>query len=157
TASDGTPSNSQSYNPSLAIDGAGHRYVAFESRADTLVAGDTNQSWDIFVKDLSSNVTTRVSTDSNGGEANFHSACASLAVDGSGHVFVAFENIAGHLTANDSNGYSNVFLKNVSSNATSLISRRDPSVPVFAGGGVASRVAISRDGRYVAFASSAAN
>lgn len=45
-ASDGTQSNSASVEPALSADG---RFVAFDSFASTLVAGDTNATWDIFV------------------------------------------------------------------------------------------------------------
>ena len=46
TASDGTEGNNDSYDPSISSDG---RYVAFESWATNLVAGDTNGRRDIFV------------------------------------------------------------------------------------------------------------
>src|SRR6185369_10613450 len=43
--STGVGGNFESHNPSISADG---RYVAFESLANNLVAGDTNSSWDIF-------------------------------------------------------------------------------------------------------------
>ena len=48
-ASDGTQGNGSSYASSISADG---RYVAFRSNASNLVASDTNQKYDIFVKDL---------------------------------------------------------------------------------------------------------
>ncbi len=48
-ASDGTQSNHDSSNPSTSADG---RYVAFESEADNLVSGDTNGTYDIFVREM---------------------------------------------------------------------------------------------------------
>src|SRR5262249_11437148 len=59
--SSGAQANGHSVNPSISADG---RYVAFESRASNLVAGDTNLTDDIFVHDLQSGMTTRVSVDS---------------------------------------------------------------------------------------------
>lgn len=44
--SDGAEGNDASYYSSISADG---RYVAFESQASDLVAGDTNATWDIFV------------------------------------------------------------------------------------------------------------
>ena len=46
-ASDGTQANGRSFRPSTSADG---RFVAFESLATNLVAGDTNSSQDIFVR-----------------------------------------------------------------------------------------------------------
>ena len=45
----GEPANGSSFNPAISADG---RYVAFESDATNLVAGDGNRARDIFVKDL---------------------------------------------------------------------------------------------------------
>ena len=50
-SSAGVQGNSASYSPSISSDG---RFVAFESNADNLVAGDTNGIGDIFVYDLRS-------------------------------------------------------------------------------------------------------
>src|SRR5262249_61613505 len=44
----GTQANSDSVNPSISADG---RFVVFESAATNLVAGDTNGTWDVFVRD----------------------------------------------------------------------------------------------------------
>ena len=53
-------------SPSISADG---RYVAFESAAANLVAGDTNGALDVFVHDLSAGRTTRVSVATNGAQA----------------------------------------------------------------------------------------
>src|SRR5439155_1739277 len=47
-----------SYNPVISADG---RYVAFESGASNLVSGDTNNQFDIFVRDRVSGTTERIS------------------------------------------------------------------------------------------------
>ena len=47
-ASDGAQGNDLSLNPSISADG---RFVAFESRSDNLISGDTNEQWDIFLHD----------------------------------------------------------------------------------------------------------
>ena len=61
--SDGTHGNLNSSSPSLSADG---RYVAFQSDATNLVAGDTNTYRDVFVHDRTTGVTNRVSIASNG-------------------------------------------------------------------------------------------
>jgi Tol biopolymer transport system component len=47
-APDGLPGNSFSASPSLSADG---RWIAFQSHADNLIAGDTNGYIDVFVYD----------------------------------------------------------------------------------------------------------
>ncbi|MEG4318646.1 MULTISPECIES: hypothetical protein [unclassified Microcoleus] len=59
----GNQSLGSSFGQSISADG---RFVAFNSIATNLVPGDTNNSRDIFVRDLSTNTTTRVSVDSAG-------------------------------------------------------------------------------------------
>ena len=49
-----------SYSFRISADG---RYVAFYSDASNLVAGDTNGTYDVFVKDLQTGAITRVSAD----------------------------------------------------------------------------------------------
>src|SRR6266487_4419946 len=80
-ASDGTPSNGGSSWPSISADG---RYVAFESRARNLVAGDP-QDWyeDVFVHDLQTGATTRVSRPQvDDGFADNHISYPVISADG---------------------------------------------------------------------------
>src|SRR4028118_470546 len=56
----GNQANRNSSTPSISADG---RFVAFESFAFNLVPGDTNSSYDIFVRDTLTNTTTCVSVD----------------------------------------------------------------------------------------------
>src|SRR5262245_31072304 len=65
--SEQTQSNDASIRPALSSNG---RYVAFVSEATNLVPGDTNATLDIFVRDTVLDVTTRVSVDSFGNQAN---------------------------------------------------------------------------------------
>ena len=66
-ASDGTPGNAFSYVESISPNG---RYVAFYSTASNLVSGDTNGAQDVFVHDMVTGSTTRVSVASDGTEGN---------------------------------------------------------------------------------------
>jgi hypothetical protein len=82
--------------------------VAFESDADNLVADDTNNKIDIFVHDLQTGTTTRVSVDLAGVEGNDNSNAPSISADGSS---VIFESDATNLVGvgNDSNGVPDIF------------------------------------------------
>jgi Tol biopolymer transport system component len=81
------------------------RYVAFQSDASNLVSGDTNGFTDIFVRDLDSQSTTRVSVASNG-EANGASRRPSMSRHGN---FIAFESDGWSLVTFDGNGLPDVY------------------------------------------------
>jgi len=102
--SGGAQGNGSCFEPSLAEHG---RFVAFWGRADNLVPGDTNSSWDIFVHDRVTGITERISVDSSGVEANSWSFYPSSSVDGQ---VVAFSTGADNLVAGDTNGHSDVFV-----------------------------------------------
>ncbi|EDY50516.1 PD40 domain-containing protein [Streptomyces clavuligerus] len=57
--------NGDSDNPTISANG---RYVAFSSHASNLVPDDTNENADIFVRDLRTGRTERVSTDAEGNQ-----------------------------------------------------------------------------------------
>ena len=103
-ASDGTQVNQQCWN--LAISGDG-RYVAFDTWSDTLVNGDTNEAWDVFVRDTQAGVTTRVSVASDGDQADDNARRPSLSYDGTS---VAFDASATNLVGGDTNGVQDVFV-----------------------------------------------
>jgi serralysin len=63
----GNQAHDWSVDPSISADG---RFVAFSSYSSNLVPGETNNLGGIFVRDLSTNTTTRVSVDSAGNQAN---------------------------------------------------------------------------------------
>ncbi len=84
-------------DPSISPDG---RFVAFSSEASNLVPGDTNNKEDIFVRDLSTNTTIRVSISDAGNEGNGLSYHPSISADGR---FVAFSSDAANLVPGDTN------------------------------------------------------
>jgi Tol biopolymer transport system component len=100
-SSTGAPGNSTSLRPAVSPDG---RMVVFESFASNLVAGHTNGSFDVFLRDLKRHTTTRVSVSSHGGHANNDSFLPSMSADG--HV-IAFESTA----TRDTNGAEDVFIR----------------------------------------------
>jgi cysteine-rich repeat protein len=82
-----------------SISGDG-RFVAFESPADTLVPGDTNVEFDVFVRDRLLGTTERVSVASDGSQASLVSAGPFLSQDGR---YVTFWSRAPELVASDTN------------------------------------------------------
>ena len=95
--------------------------------------------------------TVRESVASNGGQANGYSADAAISADGQ---FVAFVSGASNLVPGDTNGATDVFVRDRQAGTTSRV-----SVPT--GGGQANGdsdvPAISADGRFVVFISAASN
>ena len=139
-----------SRSPQVSGDG---RYVAFQSSANNLVAGDTNGAGDIFVHDSQTGQTTRVSVDSTGVQANsiFGSSDSSISVDGR---YVAFISNGTNLVPGDTNGIQDVFVHDRQTGQTERVSIS--STGAQANGGV-NNPYISGDGRYVTFASTASN
>ena len=95
--------NSSSTESSISSDG---RYVAFRSNASNLVTGDTNGTYDVFVKDLLTGTITRVSTDAANAQANSTSFDPSISSDGR---YVAFYSTASNLSPDDGRYNSDVF------------------------------------------------
>ncbi len=147
-ASNGTQSNYLSAIPSISADG---RYVAFDSGATNLVPGDTNQTTDVFVKDLQTGTLTRISTASNGTQGNFWSDNAKISADGR---YVAFLSGATNLVPGANWINTNVFVKDLQTGTLTRISAASNGTQ---GNAESSRASISADGRYVAFDSLATN
>jgi Tol biopolymer transport system component len=146
----GEAANGPSFGPAkLSPDG---RYVVFVSAATNLVSGDTNDTWDVFLRDRKTRTTRRVNLSSGGAQANDVSFWVAVSANGR---YVAFGSSASNLVANDTNGKRDVFVRDLKTGRTRLVSVRQ-------GGHVhgdadSTSPAISDDGRYVAFLSSATN
>ena len=103
--SNGRQGNGESRSPSTSADG---RYVAFVSRADSLAAGDTNGTYDVFVRDRETRRTIRVSVATDGRQGLDSSGGPSLSADGR---YVAFSSLASNLVNGDTNGQDDVFVR----------------------------------------------
>lgn len=148
-SSTGRQANDQSQRPDLSGSG---RYVAFDSSATNLVTGDdTNGTLDVFVHDRATGTTTLVSESAEGGSTG-DGGSFEPAISRDGR-FVAFTSDATDLTAGAVSGARDVFVRNLETGRTRLVSRTSEGAP--AGGG-ANGPAISADGRYVTFATLAA-
>ena len=126
------------------------RLAAFSSRATNLVAGDTNDAGDVFVRDRTAGTTERISLDSAGGQADADSFLPSISAD---DRLVAFASSANNL-GGAANAFTDVFLHDRQAGTTTLLSG---GVGGAAGDGHSFPPAISADGCFVAFASSATN
>lgn len=124
------------------------RYVVFDS-GTALVAGDTNGVSDVFVRDRTAGVTTRVSVTNAGAQAN--GSNGAMSSDGR---YVAFTSTLGTLVAGDSNGVKDVFLRDTVMGTTVRVSLSELGAELNA---ASDNPVVSRDGRFVAFTSSATN
>lgn len=148
---DGTDSgNNQSYKPAISPDG---RFVAFISDSNNLVALDTYGLNNYFVRDLQSQTTTLVSVNKNGtGSQNFYPSEPVISSDGR---FVAFSSNADDLVATDTNNLPDVFLRDLQSGTTTLLSVNKDGTD--SGNDISITPVISADGRFVAFPSYASD
>lgn len=120
----GAPGDGPSLHATISGNG---RYVAFQSRASNLVPNDRNGAEDVFVHDRATGTTRRVSLGLDGGEANAGSDRA--AISHGGRV-VAFSSSASNLAANDRNPGEDVFMVDLNSGRTSLVTKGTGAAPV---------------------------
>ncbi len=144
--SNGSEGNDHSQNPFLSADG---RLVAFRSRSDNLVNGDTNFATDIFVHNRIAGTTERVSMNSMGEEGNGHSLNPSLSADGR---FVAFHSLASNLFDRDYNQSYDVFVHDRMAGTTQILSLHYLD-GVAAGSSL--YASVSGDGNWISFSSGA--
>jgi Tol biopolymer transport system component len=143
--------NGDSLPAGLSTDG---RYVLFESSASDLIDGDTNGASDIFVRDLVAGTTLPVGVSTNGDLGNGTSRSAVMTPDGR---YVAFVSAANNLVPGDTNRIPDVFLRDLQSGTTILVSAGAKSPPGTTPYGSSEAPEITPDGRYVAFYSTATN
>jgi len=142
-ASNGAQANNVGMGPAISGDG---RYVAFSSQATNLDPSATSGFFEVYVRDLTTGNTSRVSRTPTGGEPDNSSfGPISLSRDGR---YVAFVSAATNLVSGGTGGSSNdqVYVYDTKADKTVLVS-------VTSGGAVADgdQPRISADGRYVAF------
>ncbi len=149
-------------SPSISADG---RLVAFASDASDLVAGglDSNGRTDVFVRDLVSGTTSLISINSSGtasgNSASGASVGGSVVMTADGR-YVAFVSLATDLVEGlvDTNGASDLFVRDLSTGTTTLISASSSGAQTgngAVGNGAFEGFAMSVDGRFLAFSSRA--
>ena len=147
----GNESNDRS---DFATISANNRYIAFHSDASNLVSDDTNGKVDIFVHDLETGDTTRVSINSEGDEGNGGSLCPSISSSGR---YVTFESYSDNLVSDDNNELSDIFVHDRETNNTIRVNvDADGNEANYFTHSMCSR-SISADGRLITFDSMADN
>src|SRR5260221_12103684 len=151
--SSGTMGDGTSYEAAITPDG---RYLAFTSRAGNLVLNDTNGVADVFLRDLVTGQTTRVSVDSSGNQGHGPDGSSWVvppAISDDGR-YLAFDSDHTDLVPGDTNQFEDIFVHDMMTGVTERVS-------VHSTGPQSSNwcrnPSISADGRYVTFDSYAAN
>ncbi len=154
-ASSGAKANLPSDNAAVSGDG---RYVAFWSRATNLSPDDADFEYDLYRRDRAKDTTVLVSRVSGErgakavGGAGLHDRPA---VSADGRV-IAFTSDATNLSKLDSDPLEDVYVRDLDTHETSLVSRASGKAGVKAAGW-SRDAAISADGRAVAFTAKARN
>ncbi|HXZ56701.1 MAG TPA: hypothetical protein VEG40_03860 [Gaiellaceae bacterium] len=150
----GEQSNYYSWAIGISANG---RFAVFSSEASNLVPHDTNKQSDVFVRDRLAGTTTRVSVTSSGGEA--HQSPHEFGGSREGGIsangrYVVFVSDATNLVPRDTNRLFDVFVHDRVSGKTQRVSVSSAGRQ---GNGSSGEPAISADGRFVVFMSTASN
>jgi hypothetical protein len=113
---------------SISSDG---RYVMFTSGCPNIVNGDTNNAWDVFLRDTQAGTTTRAVTRENGTPINEGTTGYAMTRDARK---ILFGTTAG-LAASDTNGAFDIYVYDRSTRRSSLASRRTNGTPLSANPG----------------------
>jgi Tol biopolymer transport system component len=135
-------------NPAISADGS---KVAFISDGANLVPIDTNGAYDVFVRDLTTGVTTRVSVTSHGDQTNGGLGRVTMSSDGN---LIAFQSDAWNIVPNDDNLVQDIFVHDMKTGKTTRASVSSSGAEADA---YSANAAISADGSVVAFESDAGN
>jgi hypothetical protein len=128
---------------SMSADGT---HVAFTSLASNLVPGDTNNTGDVFVRNLQTGVTVRASVAAEGTQANSSSGSPSISADG---TKVAFVSSADNLVPGNSSDRFDIFVKDLQTGA--ITRARVDSNGAEHERGISTSPRISADGTKVVF------
>lgn len=146
-------SGAQLVNPSYwgSISGDG-RYAAFVAM-DGVLPGDTNNTTDVFVRELATGIVQRVSLTAAGVQPNGPCFDPQLSDDGR---FVAFGSWATNLAASDTNGVNgnDIFVKDLLTGSLQHVSKNVGGV---GGNDISAYHHMSGDGRFVTFYSYSTN
>ena len=147
-SSGGVLGDASSTHPAISRDG---KFVAYASNATNLVAGDTNGNRDVFLFEVATGTTTRVSIDGAGNEGDGISEDPAISADG---TKIAFTSAATNLVAGDVNARNDVFVRDTSTGTTVRVSVDSSGLEANSNSSVP---AISADGNLVVFLSVANN
>jgi Tol biopolymer transport system component len=144
----GAQPNGAGAEGAISADG---RYVAFFSSATNLVPGDTNASPDVFIRDRWLAKTTRASVAWDGSQSNplggpYFFQALSLSDDGQ---VVAFLSEATNLVPNDTNGFADIFVRDLRAGTTERVNLSSTGAQLI--GRTGEGFSLSGDGRFIAF------
>jgi Tol biopolymer transport system component len=145
--------NGMSHTPVLSADG---RAVAFLSNAGDLAVGWNNGQFQVFQRDIASNITVLASANTNGSGANANHELVPPTITTNGSA-LAFESTASDLLLNDLNKASDVFVFDSSSSpALKCGSLHEMTKPSLTGPGLSGtgRNSASAEGTVISFSSS---
>ncbi len=139
------------FNPSVSDDG---RFVVFESNANNLVDFEFTTGTQIYLRDRQLGTTTLVSRGTAGIGGNGTSELPTISGDGS---TVVFQSAASDLVTGDTNGSIDVFVWDRASGNITRVSVSSTGAQADRPASDTFGPAISANGRYVAFSSTAGN
>ena len=150
-SSSGVQANSGGFVTSSPISGDG-RFVAFSSSSTNLVSGTASGHQEIYVRDIQSATTSLASVSTSGVPADSDSYGGSMSANGQYVVFYSFaDNLYPGSVLNAASG---VYVRELAQGVTE---REDVAADGTPANGSSYFGAISGDGRYVAFISTATN
>jgi hypothetical protein len=123
------------------------RFLVFESDR-TLVDGDTNGAFDIFVRDRQTGALERVSVATDGTEGNSHSTWPAISANGR---HVVFQSLASNLDPTVTNGVTNLYVRNLDTGVTSLVTVGSSGERLNCNCAPLPVARLSGDGRFVVF------
>src|SRR5688572_3226330 len=146
-SSAGAPAAGLVQGGSLSANG---RYVVFTSMASNLVGVS---GMHVYRHDRTTGATVLVTVAASGSASALGGFAPSVSADGR---FVAFASAGNDFVDGDTNGLTDIFLRDMNTGATKVVSAAQTGSPAGAlANNAAGKREISDDGRYVAFASSA--
>lgn len=127
------------------------RYVLFTSNATNLVPNDTNGIADIFIRDRQNNTVSLINITPSGTVSSSSALGAVISYTGR---YILFSSKATDLTTDGTSGLANVYLRDTKTGSVTLVSKDKLGIQA---DGDSSPAAISADGRFAVFTSSADN
>jgi Tol biopolymer transport system component len=131
---------------SLGAVSSNGQIVVFQSRANNIDPAASNGWENIFARDVVSGRSLLISVNTNGSGGDYSSANARITPDGR---FVLFESLANDLVINDTNQWTDVFMRDLAGSNTVLVSVN--ATGSGSGAGYSINPSVTPDGRYVVF------
>lgn len=154
----GNAGNGNSSMPDISgiPDTGSGKYVVFESTANDLHVDDTDTTSDIFQVNVTSGVVKLISVSVDQINTPADDASSRPRVSDNGNR-VVFESVATNLVANDTNGKSDIFLRNLGNDTTTRLSVTTAGGQVSGGVNGSTNADISADGAYAVYQSDQPN